>query len=493
MAAPAVPARPMPAVPAVPAPPARPLPRLEPRSAEPPPPPAVRARRGGLDPAVASFLTGFGLIALYIALCLSPLAIISIGDHSPRRPFLVEFSIALGYVGLAMMVLQYTLVSRVKWLAKPFGIDVLQRFHREVSYAALAFVFAHPGLLLVQSMPTYLPLFDVRTAPDRARYAVASLVALALLVLVSIWRRKLRLSYEVWKLSHGFLSTAVMFLALAHMVGVNKFTNTTSGRAVVAVVGVTVGGILFWSRVVAPRVHLFQPWRVVEVIRERGRAVTLVIEPVRHAGWSFLPGQFAWVMVGRSPFKVTQHPFSLSSPGDVEAGGRITLTIKERGDWTKGIGSIELGARLYLDGPHGSFSMDLNQAPGYVFIAGGVGITPLYSMISTMCLREDTRPAILLYSNQDWDGITFREQLDELSSYMPNLRVVHVLRNPPPGWRGEIGYVDGAVLRRNLPRQFRSFDYFICASESMMDSVERTLVEMGVPEYRVHAERFGMV
>ncbi len=450
-------------------------------------------RQVGLDPAVVKVLTALGLITAYIAICLSPLAIVSIGHHVPRRPFLVEFSVALGYVGLAMMVLQFTLVSRIKWLARPFGIDVLQRFHRQVSFVALTFVFAHPILLLVQSAPTYLPLFDVRTAPWRARYGVAACAALLLVVFVSIWRRKLRLPYEVWKLSHGLLSTSVMFLALAHMVGVNRFTGGTGGRVVVLLVGVAIVAILGWSRLVAPRVHLFKQWRVVEVIRERGRAVTLVVEPVRHPGWSFMPGQFAWVTVGGTPFKVDQHPFSLSSPGDVEEGGRIHLTIKERGNWTRGIGSIKPGTRVYLDGPYGAFSIDMNQAPGYVFIAGGVGITPMFSMISTMCMREDTRPAILFYANPDWDSITFREQLDELSTYMTNLRVVHVLKSPPPGWRGETGRITTAVLERSLPRQHQSFVYFVCAAEAMMDEVEGMLLELGVPDYRIHAERFGMV
>jgi predicted ferric reductase len=457
---------------------------------------AARPDRVGparLDPAVAKVLTALGLIAAYIAICLAPLVIVSIDDHGPRRPFLVEFSVALGYVGLSMMVLQFTLVSRIKWLARPFGIDVLQRFHREVSFVALAFVFAHPLLLLVKSVPTYLPLLDVRTAPWRARYAVLSLAALLLVVFVSVWRRKLRLSYEVWKVSHGVLSTAVMFFALAHMVGVNRLTGQVSGRLVVYLVAGAIMAVLAWSRLIAPRLHLFRPWRVVEVVRERGRAVTLVVEPERHPGWSFMPGQFAWVTVGRSPFRVTQHPFSLSSPGEVESDGRITLTIKERGDWTQGIGSIAPGTRLYLDGPHGSFSIDMKQAPGYVFVAGGVGITPIYSMISTMCLREDNRPAILFYASSDWESITFREQLDELSSYMANLRVVHVLKSPPPGWQGESGHITTAVLRRNLPRQHRSFEYFLCASETMMKAIEESLMEIGVPGYRIHTERFGLV
>jgi predicted ferric reductase len=468
--------------------------------ASPPPFPArgaaaVRVRRArrrpvGVDPRVSGVLVGLGLVTAYVAACLAPLAIVSIGYHGPRRPFPVELSVALGYVGLAMMVLQFTLVSRIRWLAHPFGIDLLHRFHRQVSFVALAFVLAHPLLLLTQSLPTYLPLFDVRTAPWRARFAMGSLAALLLVVFGSLWRRRLRLSYEVWKLSHGMLSVSVMGLALAHMVGVNRFTSGPGGRAVVVLVAAGTLAVLGWSRLVAPRRRGSRLWRVVDVIRERGRAVTVVVEPDRHPGWPFLPGQFVWVTVGGERFG---HPFSLSSPAGADGSGRVAMTIKERGDWTRDAGRIEPGTHVSMDGPHGSFSIDLHQAPGYVFVAGGVGITPIYSMISTMCLREDTRPVTLFYTNLDWDGITFREQLQELESYMANLRVVHVLKHAPPGWRGPTGRIDAEVLRRWLPRQYRSFEYFICAAEAMMDAVEDALIELGVSDYRIHSERFGMV
>jgi len=450
-------------------------------------------RPAGVAPGVSRVLAGLGLFTAYIAICLAPLAIVSLGSHAPRRPFLVELSVALGYVGLAMMVLQFTLVSRIGWLSAPFGIDILQRFHRHVSFVALTFILAHPLLLLAQSLPTYLPLFDLRTAPWRARFAVASLVALLLVVSVSLWRRKLRISYEVWKASHGVLSVSVVFLALAHMVGVNRFTSGTGGKAVVALVGVAVLAILAWSRLIAPRRAGFRPWRVVAVVPERGRAVTVIMEPDRHPGWTFLPGQFAWVTVGASPFKVTQHPFSLSSPAETDARGRIAMTIKERGDFTRDARSIAPGTRVHLDGPHGSFSIDLHQAPGYVFVAGGVGITPVYSMIATMFIRDDTRPAVLFYTNPDWESITFREQLEELQTYMPNLRVVHVLKNPPPGWGGPTGRLTADLLARCLPRQFPTFEYFLCAAEAMMDAVEAALLELGVSDYRIHSERFGMV
>jgi ferredoxin-NADP reductase len=110
-----------------------------------------------------------------------------------------------------------------------------------------------------------------------------------------------------------------------------------------------------------------------------------------------------------------------------------------------------------------------------------------------MCMRGDVRPVILVYVNRDWDSVIFRDQLDEMAMGMPNLRVVHVLRKPPLGWRGERGRLNAELLSRHLPdRQYRRFAYFICGPEALMDDAEDALLAIGVPSEQVHSERFAM-
>jgi predicted ferric reductase len=231
---------------------------------------------------------------------------------------------------------------------------------------------------------------------------------------------------------------------------------------------------------------------VVRLQPERARSTTVVIEPEGHGGFSFKPGQFAWI--SRWPVAIAQHPFSFSSPTAPEASGRLTVTVKALGDWTRDGKALRPGRRIYLDGPHGEFSMDIYQASGYVFIGAGVGITPLYSMVSTMCVREDVRPAILFYANTDWDSVIFREQLEELTLYMPNLKVVYVLQEPPTGWQGESGRITAHLLHRHLPRkQYRSFEYFVCGPDSLMNATDEALSMIGVPQERIHTERFALV
>jgi ferredoxin-NADP reductase len=76
----------------------------------------------------------------------------------------------------------------------------------------------------------------------------------------------------------------------------------------------------------------------------------------------------------------------------------------------------------------------------HVLIAGGIGVTPMMSMIRTLADRGDKRPVILLYASKDWESISFREDLEALKSRL-NLTIVYVLQNPPIAWTGEQGYI----------------------------------------------------
>ncbi|MGZ4812223.1 MAG: hypothetical protein ACXVZI_05590, partial [Terriglobales bacterium] len=123
---------------------------------------------------------------------------------------------------------------------------------------------------------------------------------------------------------------------------------------------------------------------------------------------------------------------------------------------------------------------------------GGVGITPLYSMCLTLADREDARPVYLFYGRREYQELTFRDELDQLTLRM-NLKVIYVLEHASGGWTGETGFIDSDLLRRYLPKQYKRFQYFICGPLPMMDAMEKLLPQMGIaPEY-IHTERFDIV
>jgi predicted ferric reductase len=81
-------------------------------------------------------LTGMLWVLVYLLVALAPLLIVATAHPPAGRPFVVELSVALGFVGLAMMGLQFALIARFKPVAAPFGIDALTKFHKQVSFVA---------------------------------------------------------------------------------------------------------------------------------------------------------------------------------------------------------------------------------------------------------------------------------------------------------------------------------------------------------------------
>jgi 3-phenylpropionate/trans-cinnamate dioxygenase ferredoxin reductase subunit len=212
--------------------------------------------------------------------------------------------------------------------------------------------------------------------------------------------------------------------------------------------------------------------------------------PVGHSGLTFSPGQFAWLTLRASPFRAKEHPFSIASSA---ADNRsLEFTIKELGDFTRTIKDVKVGDVAYVDGPHGVFTCaHYRHASSLVFIAGGIGIAPIMSMLRTLADRRDSRPLRLIYGNRRWDGVVFREEIERLESRL-NLTVIHVLQEPPTDWLGLTGVLSEDVVRAALPASIKGVIFFVCGPKPMSVSVQRTLHKLDVPLHRVHCELFDM-
>jgi predicted ferric reductase len=428
-------------------------------------------------------------VILYLLFILAPLFALLAGAIPPARDFWTEFSVAIGYAGLAMMGLQFGLTARFRYVTQPWGEDVIYHFHRQISLIAMALVVAHP-LILFAVRPELLALLNSIQAPWRARFAALSTYSLIALVVMALWRAKLNIRYEVWHLTHIVLALLAVTAGILHMIGWGFYLVDPWKRALW--IGLTIFwiGLLLYVRIVKPLFMLRRPYRVAEVRKERGDTLTVVMQPDGHPGFRFSPGQFGWLTLWGSPFKITGHPFSFSSSA-AAADGRVEMSIRNLGDFTSEIYKVPVGQRVYIDGPYGAFTIG-NPADMHVLIAGGVGVTPMMSMIRTLADQGDTRPVILLYGSKDWKSITFRDELEALKARL-NLTVVHVLANPPAGWTGEQGFINAEMFKRHLPPPYADHEYFICGPNVMMDAIEAALGEMNVPMSKYHSERYSFV
>jgi predicted ferric reductase len=427
-------------------------------------------------------------IIVYLVLVLSPFIILFLAPRPPGREFLREVAVAAGFAGLSLMGLQFIPTARLPFLAEVFPLDTLYIFHHNVSILSFVLMLAHP-LLLVANNPYVLGLFNVFTAPLRAVAGVVALFLIIILVLSSVRREDLGIDYDVWHIAHDLLAVAAVGLTLLHIFRVDYYTAVPAQRILWIVMAVLWGGMLLYVRVVRPIILLQRPYEVVEVIEERGDSWSLVLKPKGHEGMTFRAGQVAWLTVWRSPFSFVDHPFSFTS--SAENPERLAFTIKELGDFTSTIEEIPVGKEVYVDGPYGTFDIDHWKGSGYIFIAGGIGIAPVMSMLRTLDDRGDDRELLLFYGNPNWEDVIFKEEIREMQNRLP-LGVVHVLENPPEGWQGETGFFNREILKRHIPFDCAECVYFVCGPLPMLDVVYNALCDLGVSRDRIHMEQYKM-
>jgi len=429
-------------------------------------------------------------LGIYVVIVVAPLFALLPAAASPGRGFTWDFAMALGYAGVAMLGVQFALTARFRRATAPFGIDIVYYFHRYLALAALAIVLAHYALVR-WSVPGGAGPLDPHAAPAYMTAGRVALLLFVVLVASSLARRALRLDYDGWRRLHALLATIGFALAIAHVLGAARYLDTAWKQLLWASYGAFWLGLIGYVRLLRPWRVARRPWRVLEVRPERGRVHTLVLAPDDGRPLRFAPGQFAWLTLRASPFAMREHPFSIAS--SAERGDRIELSIKELGDFSATIGGVRPGETAWVDAPYGTFGVDLRpEAPGYVLIAGGVGIAPVLSMLRTLADRGDRRPLWLFYGNRLWDRVAFREELERIGARL-DLTVIHLLQEPPPRWTGERGLLTQEMLARHLPPERARLEYFICGPTPMTHVAETALARLAIPAGHVHSEIFDWV
>ena len=404
------------------------------------------------------------------------------------RTFWLEFSIALGFVGLTQIAVQFVLIARFRSVTAPYGIDVILQYHRQIALMAVMAILAHPTIIVIDN-PSRLELLNPIGGNWASRAGMASIACLVAIVVTSVFRERLRLDYERWRMIHLLSGVAAIVFAQIHVSLAGLYTNTVWKHALWIVSAAAMVGLVLYLRLIKPAWQRNYRWEVSEVRALPGDTFCLSLKPVDHEGLRFLPGQFAWIKLAHSPYTLEEHPFSFSS--SAERPDHLEFGIKALGDFSGRLDDIPAGTRAYLDGPHGAFSIDRYPAVGYVFISGGVGITPILSFLNTMADRRDPRPVLLIHADNRLEEIAYREEISALEKRL-TLDVIYVLEDPPEGWDGESGFVTAELLERAVPEEAFMRRFFLCGPPPMTDAVFSALVEKGVDRRHVHMEVFKL-
>ena len=398
-------------------------------------------------------------------------------------------SLLTAMVAASLLVAAAVLPSRVRMITTYLGVERLLRQHRLLALIGTGLILAH--VLFVVAHAGF-GVFALGGAPPRVWAATTATVALVLLVVLGVTRRRRRPRYEGWRLAHVLLANVALVGSALHVYWLADLTQYGAARHWFLGLALLLAGMSCYRWVARPLRARRRSYVIDEVRESSPSTVTLVVRADGHAGTRFRPGQFAWLKVGDSPYVFEEHPFTIASPATTP--WRKEFTIKALGDFSELVAGLRPGRQVHLDGPHGSFTTDGIRSDGFVFIAAGVGITPMLSMLRTLAARGDRRPMVLVVAGRTADDLLHRRETEAWAGSL-DLRIVEVLKDPPQAWTGHAGRLTEEVMEAALPQRRTRWhrDYFICGPDSMVSATTSLLGAWGVHQRRIHTELFDVV
>lgn len=208
--------------------------------------------------------------------------------------------------------------------------------------------------------------------------------------------------------------------------------------------------------------------------------------------FTFLPGQYATLTSEINGEKVRRSYTISSSPTQRDY---IELAVKRE---QYGRESRHLhdhttpGDLLEVTAPAGKFFFTGKEANGIVLIAGGVGITPMMSVLRYLTDRSYPKDVHLLYAVNSPADIIFREECDYLARRHPNVSVdIIVLKTDGTPWAGPVGLITSDFIMKKVPDIVQHQMIHLCGPPLMMDAVKSALLELRVPPEYVMTENFA--
>ncbi len=432
-------------------------------------------------------------VVLYVLALMIPTVLLMCFFPGSDDGVVMEIGKNFGLFAFTILVLQVVLAARFKWLDRVYGLDMIIRFHRYMAVFALVLLVCHP--ILIAAGKSKWKLVTSLDLPWYVLLGKAALLFLLANVLLSLLQLRIGLKFEKWRCLHGVIGPLLLMVAFTHSYVIEDQLRAGPLKILWPLMLAGALALFVYHRFIGPANRKAHSFRVAEVKEEAADTWTVKLtRPANGEVEDYLPGQFHFLTFYRDPdLPVEEHHWTISSSPAEK--GSLSSTIKASGDFTATIGRTKPGDTAGVQGPFGRFSYILHpEEKAFLFIAGGIGITPLMGMLRHMRDMGASKPVVLLYANRDEEHIVFKKELAEMQSAgRPPLQVVHVLSRPGKDWQGKTGHIDGTMLQ-----QFRGDDsivtgYYVCGPKSLQSLALETLKDLGVAESRIHTEVFSFL
>ncbi len=247
----------------------------------------------------------------------------------------------------------------------------------------------------------------------------------------------------------------------------------------------------FDEEILRSGVELQEATARVEAIEELTPDIRLLrlalIEPEQ---LTFHPGQYVDIKI---PGADEHRSFSMANTPATASELEFMIKLYPDGHFSGLLdtGEVKVGDELELVGPYGVFTLRASSPRRLLFIGGGAGMAPILSLLRSLEEQENEREAVYYYGARTAEDLFHVEELEGLAEKLPDFRFVPALSEAEPGqngWAGETGLITEVVDR--LEEDVTEVEAYLCGPPPMVDAAIALLEQKGVPESRIHYDKF---
>lgn len=222
---------------------------------------------------------------------------------------------------------------------------------------------------------------------------------------------------------------------------------------------------------------------------------TMAFHFEKPAGFEFKAGQFLEMTLLNPPetdAEGNNRAFSIAS-APYESNLMIATRMRDTA-FKRVLKTMSVGAEVQIEAPFGDFTLHNNASRPAVFLMGGIGITPVRSIVVQAAEGKMPHKIFLFYSNRQKKDAAFFEELRELEKKNPNFKFIPTMTDATEEnslWQGERGYISESMLKKYLDNLQAPVYYYAAGPLAMVTAMRKMLNDAGVDDDDIRTEEFS--
>ncbi len=387
-----------------------------------------------------------------------------------------------GILTSASAMVGLLLAARIPWTERALGLDRVLIWHRIAGDTMGMLLGLHVLTAVVADMPLRGGLVDtVLDLTGREPYMALTTVGAAIIgivVVTSLRNVRNKMSYETWYFVH---LTAYVGIVISYSHQITLGSMLSGDRLLRWLWGILSAYVLLlvvlgrWTGILS---SVRRPLTVSSTVRQTPDTVAVTLSGPALASMSGEAGQFVVLRILKRGQWWKANPYSLSAAPTTDG---LRITVKDRGDASAALFSLREGDRVAVEGPYGSATPAIFEGARPLFIAGGVGVTPVRAMLERLPI--DSRPLVLLRARATDDIAHFHEVCRLAEERGGDVRLV---LGRTVQLKGRDPFAPKLLM--SLVPDLHDCVAFVCGPTALTFAARKGLLEAGLPKSRVHLE-----